>query len=150
MRISVNAVLPILWSKDELGENMRLIDADALEKKLHELALDEWNHGPSTSWSNAYLECEDMVYNAPTVDAVPLEDYKSMESTVSKLTQALANSVKHGHWDNKIIDARFDTPHTIARCSNCKGKIWVYAENYVVRYPYCPLCGAKMDEVEDE
>lgn len=55
----------------------------------------------------------------------------------------------HGHWDNKIIDARFDIPHTVARCSNCKGKIWVYAENYVVKYPYCPLCGAKMDEVED-
>ena len=51
---------------------MRLINADALEKKLHELALDEWNHGPSTSWSNAYLECEDIVYNAPTVDAVPV------------------------------------------------------------------------------
>ena len=57
---------------------------------------------------------------------------------------------KHGHWDNKIIDARFDTPHTVARCSVCKGKIWVYAENYVVKYPYCPLCGAKMDEVKDE
>lgn len=49
---------------------MRLIDADALEKKLHELALDEWNQGVSTSWSNVYLECEDMVYDAPTVDAV--------------------------------------------------------------------------------
>lgn len=49
---------------------MRAIDADALEKKLHELALDEWNQGTSTSWSNAYLECEDMVYNAPTVEAV--------------------------------------------------------------------------------
>ena len=57
--------------------------------------------------------------------------------------------LKHGHWDNKIIDARFDIPHTVARCSNCKGKIWVYAENYVVKYPYCPLCGAKMDEVSE-
>ena len=54
---------------------------------------------------------------------------------------------KHGHWDNKIIE--FDVPHTVARCSNCKGKIWVYAENYEVKYPYCPLCGAKMDEVEE-
>ena len=49
---------------------MRLIDADSLEKKLHELALDEWNQKASTSWSNALLECEDIVYNAPTVDAV--------------------------------------------------------------------------------
>lgn len=50
----------------------RLIDADALEKKLHELALDEWNQKASTTWSNALLECEDMVYNAPTVDAIPV------------------------------------------------------------------------------
>lgn len=57
---------------------------------------------------------------------------------------------KHGHWDNKIIDARFDVPHTVARCSNCKGKVWVYEENYEVNYPYCPLCGCKMDEVTDE
>lgn len=56
----------------------RLIDADALEKKLHELALDEWNQGVSTSWSNAYLECEDMVYNAQTIEP------------------------KHGHWIEEI------------------------------------------------
>lgn len=57
---------------------------------------------------------------------------------------------KHGHWDNKIIDSRFAFPHTVARCSNCKGKLWVYVEYYVVKYPYCPMCGAKMDEVIDE
>lgn len=51
---------------------MRLINADALEKKLHELALDEWNQKAFTSWSNALLECEDMVYNAQTVDAVEI------------------------------------------------------------------------------
>lgn len=49
---------------------MRLIDADELEKKLHGLSLDKWNQDTSTSWSNAYLECEDMVYDAQTVDAV--------------------------------------------------------------------------------
>ena len=52
---------------------MRLIDADALEKKLHEFALDEWNQRATTSWSNAFLECEDIVYNAPTVEAIPIE-----------------------------------------------------------------------------
>ena len=60
-----------------------------------------------------------------------------------------AEPVRHGHWDNKIIDARYDVPHTVARCSNCKGKIWVYVEYYVVKYPYCPMCGAKMDEVKE-
>ena len=78
---------------------MRLIDADALEKKLHELALDEWNHGPSTSWSNAYLECEDMVYNAPTVDAV-----------------------KHGHWDFKPLWQGADAKY--CECSVCNKPAW--------------------------
>ena len=58
---------------------MRLIDADELEKKLHELALDEWNQSTSTSWSNAYFECEDMIYDAPTVDAT-----------------------KNGHWNEEM------------------------------------------------
>lgn len=57
---------------------MRLIDADALENKLHELALDEWNQKASTSWSNAFLEFEDMVYNAQTVES------------------------KHGRWDEEM------------------------------------------------
>ena len=50
----------------------RLIDADDLEKRLHEMALNEWNRGTTTSWSNAFLECEDMVYDAQTVDAEPV------------------------------------------------------------------------------
>ena len=61
-----------------------MVDADALEKKLHELALDDWNQGVSTSWSNAYLECEDMVYNAQTVDAVEVVRCKDCEWWNSK------------------------------------------------------------------
>lgn len=51
---------------------MRLVDADDLEKRLHELALDKWNQRTVTSWSKAYLKCENMVYNAQTVDAVEI------------------------------------------------------------------------------
>lgn len=85
-------------------------------------------------------------------DALPIKFWGDRFVVVAKVDIENAPTVepKHGHWDNKIIDARFDTPHTVARCSVCKGKIWVYAENYVVRYPYCPLCGAKMDGVKDE
>lgn len=60
--------------------------------------------------------------------------------------------VKHGHWDNKQIGediSPYGAPYTIARCSVCRGKVFVFAEDYFVNYPYCPLCGAKMDEVED-
>lgn len=60
--------------------------------------------------------------------------------------------IKHGHWDNKQIGediSPFDVPYTIARCSVCRGKVFVLGEDYFVNYPYCPNCGAKMDEVED-
>ncbi len=105
---------------------MRLIDAEALkEGKFH--INESWDDVEQVSWQWGWNDAIDAIINAaPTVDPV-----------------------KHGHWDNKIIDARLDVPHTVARCSNCKGKIWVYAENYKVKYPYCPLCGAKMDEVEE-
>lgn len=59
----------------------------------------------------------------------------------------------HGHWENKQIGediSPYDAPYTIARCSVCRGKVFVFAEHYIVNYPYCPLCGTKMDEVEDE
>ena len=84
-------------------------------------------------------------------DALPIKFWGDRFVVVAKVdieNAPTVDAVKHGHWDNKIIE--FDVPHTVARCSNCKGKIWVYAENYEVKYPYCPLCGAKMDEVKDE
>lgn len=104
---------------------MRLIDADELVAELIYLYEDRGWHEREIHFSLADMRCN--------VDIIPTVD-----------------PVMHGHWDNKIIDAIFDDPHTVARCSNCKGKIWVYAVNYVVKYPYCPMCGAKMDEVEDE
>lgn len=103
---------------------MRLIDAEALkEGKFH--INESWTSAEQVSWQWGWNDAIDAIINAaPTVDPV-----------------------KHGHWDNKIIDGRFDVPHTVARCSNCRGRIWVYVENYVVKWSYCPLCGAKMDEV---
>lgn len=66
---------------------MRLIDADAL-----------WM---VTEGDHQYYEKFE-IENAPTVDAVPLEDYKSMERTVNKLTKAIADAVE------------------VVRCKDCK------------------------------
>lgn len=46
---------------------MRLIDADALRDRLQNLAYNDWNQGVTTSWSNAYNECADMVDDMPSV-----------------------------------------------------------------------------------
>ena len=109
---------------------MRLIDADTL-----------WM---VTEGDHQYYEKFE-IENAPTVDAVPIEDYKSMERTVNKLTKALADAepARHGHWieANDISSSPFDTMKRCL-CSECRK--WGVVTNY------CPYCGAKMDEVEDD
>lgn len=110
---------------------MRLIDADAL-----------WM---VTEGDHQYYEKFE-IENAPTVDAVPLEDYKSMERTVNKLTKAIADAdpVKHGHWIE--VQRIHEEDHTaICECSLCGDTVWVYDGQRA--WNYCPNCGAKMDEV---
>jgi len=103
----------------------RLIDAEKLEeyKASGVSELTEWQQG----WNDAL----DFVINeVPTVDAEP---------------------VRHGHWDTKYLSEDEDwsgIEHTIGRCSVCRGKIDIVGKR--IPYLYCPFCGAKMDEVEDE
>ena len=62
----------------------RLVDATRIEQYI-------LNNCSDNEEINAiYAE----IINAPTVDAVPLEDYKSMERTVNKLTKAFADAVE--------------------------------------------------------
>lgn len=49
---------------------MRLIDADVLCEKFQNLAYDDWNQGTGTTWANAFSEAENIVDDAPTIDAV--------------------------------------------------------------------------------
>lgn len=126
---------------------MRLIDADkakeVLTNLLYETALN--NSG------GASLMCEDIAENrletwfglVPTVDAVPLEDYKSMERTVNKLTKALvdAEPVRHGRW---VIEPNA----TVMHCDVC-GWAFEYYGGLEEEWNYCLHCGAKMDEVEN-
>ena len=89
-----------------------------------------------------------ILFEQEVVEAVPLEDYESMEQTVNKLTKALADadSVKHGHWTNINISV---TGNSSAECSLCGTVIHdTFAD--VNRINYCPNCGAKMDDVEED
>ena len=53
-----------------------------------------------------------------------------------------AEPIKHGRWIK--YNKGFGFSH---KCSFCDFTI---AEQWVDLYNYCPNCGAKMDEVEDE
>lgn len=113
---------------------MRLIDADALPKQKFLEAN-----------GNGMYEYVEIVYerdidNAPTIDVVPLEQYKSMENTCVKLQKSLADvaPVRHGHWI-KI------SPAGIYECSEC-GKNVMTSD--IEAYEHCHGCGAKMDAKE--
>lgn len=113
---------------------MRLVDADAFKAEGRELYRDAGWDLRDVHYSQMDVECNiDMM---PTIEAVPLEDYRSMEQTVYKLTQALAEAepIKRGHWEGD------------GQCSACKE---YPLARYMENPNYCPNCGAKMDEVEE-
>lgn len=72
---------------------MRLIDADALVKELSGkyiiVPADEAARGVADFMG---IQIRQTINNAPTIETVPLEDYRSMEQTVHKLTQAIAEA----------------------------------------------------------
>lgn len=112
---------------------MRPIDADALKQPIGSYNPIKYTYEYGDVITVADLD------KAPTIEAVPIEDYKSMERTVNKLTQAIAESepVKHGRWE-WIGGYGYQY-----RCSEC----FLCAEH---RTKYCPNCGAKMDTEEGE
>ena len=109
---------------------MRLIDADKLR-------LSYWV-SPTSTVSTAgqyYFYSQDEVDNAPTIDAEP---------------------VRHGRWI-KMSDA---DGHYYA-CSECGEELyreWSFDRQFDIfpkkksidKTQFCPHCGAKMDEVNDE
>ena len=80
---------------------------------------------PSTEWYCV----EDMIENAPAVDAAP---------------------VKRGRWVEYPLclgyEGAYSDDHIV--CSNCKS-VWSIIDNDTERFDYCPRCGARMDGEAD-
>ena len=126
----------------------RLINADALKAALQELYQVAGWEKRDIHFSLSDMECN--IDYMPTIEAVPLEAYRSMEQTVHKLTQAIAEAepVKHGRW------LRTDAyPHRLY-CSECYAT-FIRNDEFLklndIPHDYCPNCGARMDlgEVEN-
>ena len=94
------------------GKMMRLIDADKVLK-----------HKTDHDMISTHL-----IYNAPTVDAVP---------------------VRHGKW--KWLSCTYDRvpKEKEYECSNCHHKTIVHGDDMPWE-KYCPNCGAKMDAERKE
>lgn len=118
----------------------RLIDADKLRKDV--LDLPNCYNGFSDAYDKALII--DLVDEQPTVNVCPYWDNESDYCALSKPSDAVP--VRHGHWI-KSEDA--DDGY----CSVCKCDMPMYREDWEWEYsetPYCPNCGAKMDEERRE
>lgn len=109
---------------------MRLIDADILKDgKFH--SIEDWTPVERASWQWGWNDAIDAIINsAPTVDPY-----------------------KHGHWIIRDIPGTYFYQITCSECSEdvtssapCIG----FLPNAKVLWDYCPYCGAKMDEVEED
>ena len=69
---------------------MRLIDADALKKEVDNFP--NCYNGWSDTYDKAYII--EAIEEAPTIDAIPIEQYRSMVNTCYKLQKALEDMVE--------------------------------------------------------
>ena len=101
----------------------RLIDADVMVEYLRKQLCD--NCHEQEDWCDIcdYAYLIDEMKKVPTVDAEP---------------------VKHGHW---IMTNKEKTDRPLPECSRCG---WYVTKGGVLDFTYCPNCGCKMDEVEDD
>lgn len=61
---------------------------------------------------------------------------------IMRFPTADVQEVRHGHWIREVKEIE-DTVYFKAFCSVCNRRV-------IVKYNYCPHCGAKMDEEEQE
>lgn len=104
---------------------MRLIDADELEKELEKMTQDFLDDKTIQGdfCAGVTVEMLEEVRKAPTIDAVP---------------------VTHGHWVEKELFIPWcdDDVDVFYECSCCGTESGGTS-------PYCPNCGARMDEVSE-
>ena len=123
------------------GENVRLIDADALKEIISGNSYILRDSINSMNFGMFWDGIEQAIDESPTIDAVPatltdtlcyLHEVGWMQEHDKFLTKDVA-PVRHGRW--VVIDA--EEPRRYG-CSECKRLSW-HMENY------CGNCGARMD-----
>lgn len=102
-----------------------LISREALLKEFNQTAIEWLQDGTYQLQFAAGVMCEvmEMVTEAPTVDAEP---------------------VVHGHWIDAYPKIEPNPMFSYGICSVCG-----FEQSISYKLPYCPNCGAKMDEVSE-
>ena len=131
---------------------MRLIDADAL---LHTLSI--YCKGRDIP-KETVSDIRSILRNYPTVEPntvllVARDEWVDIKRRImdGNISTIMIGDVafrkgeveKHGHWIDKPLPLWESVNGTKGECSVCHETDLFYSK-------YCPNCGAKMDEVEDE
>ena len=114
------------------GGLMRMIDADALIEDIKH-GLWDWETVNGIESRTVLEQTIQDIKNEPTIDAEPVRHGKWIEKEVLRFTDNKAI----GEWQS-------------ARCSVCGKYHTTPYMYYFSHYDYCPVCGAKMDEVNDD
>lgn len=86
----------------------------------------------------------DELLTAFPYDDEPTVTKSSLRMTIKHMPTIDAEPTKHGHWvNNRNMYIEWAT------CSQC-GAEWNKYENEFFRFNFCPNCGVKMDEGEEE
>ncbi len=104
---------------------MRLIDADALKRKMQKVATEAWKMKLNASIEKTFNQCMDYIDSAPTIEP------------------------KQGEWKLSAFqnDADVANGNYAFICSNCEHTD-IHALTQTV--PYCWWCGARMKGADDE
>lgn len=102
------------------------------------------------------IDADKLVKKALERDGVlslKVEDIKSICGIPIEEIIVDAEPIRHGHW--VVITKEDSDGWCVIKCTNC-GFFLPYLssrkeiEEEDINYYYCPICGAKMDEVEED
>ena len=96
---------------------------------------------------NEYIKKEDVLTLIDTGCLISNSNYNKEIKLINELPSADVEPVKHGHW--KVVSDEYGGKAYICECSECEDTVWVYKDANR-KWNYCPNCGTKMDEEEQE
>lgn len=114
---------------------MKYVDADALADRLDALAYDDWNQGIRISWADACKDLARIVREECAADIEPVEHGRWIEKSDAEGTYYICSECGYELPRIDSFDPQFDLFSKL-KC--------------IDKTAYCPNCGCKMDEVENE
>lgn len=86
--------------------------------------------------------CEDCISRQEAINCVTLNEFRYKIVEDIKTLPSITPKEKTGKWyKTGLIDK--------VACSNCKSQLWDITRDEVLKYKYCPNCGARMIEPQE-